>query len=81
MSVILTQYNINYIDILPSPGFKFIGGLYKMFYEARAERGLLTNQEDTIPDPSDSIGPSKMYILEKHILGNQILTLGFCDFL
>ena len=30
-----------------------------------AERGLLTNLEDTIPGPVNSIGALEMYILEK----------------
>ena len=38
-------------------------------YQARAKLGLLTNEEDTIPGPSDSIGAPKMYIFEKRILG------------
>ena len=38
-------------------------------YQARAKRGLLTNKEDSIPGPVDSIGAPKMYILEKRILG------------
>ena len=38
-------------------------------YQARAEREILTNKEDTIRGPSDSIGALKMYILEKRILG------------
>ena len=46
-------------------------------YQARAERGLLTNEEDTIPVPSDSIGAPKIYIKKKRILGTQILMLGF----
>ena len=50
-------------------------------YQARAKRGLFTNWEDTIPGPSDSIGASKMYILEKGILGNKVLMLRFLCFL
>ena len=46
-------------------------------YQARAERGLFTNKEDTIPGPSDSIGAPKMYILEKGIFGTQVSILGF----
>ena len=38
-------------------------------YQARGERGLLTNKEDTIPGPSDSIGAPKMYILDQRNLG------------
>ena len=40
----------------------------------QAKPGFLTN---TIPGSSDSIGASKMYILEKRILGTQISMLGF----
>ena len=46
---------------------------------ARAKLGLLTHSEDTIPTPVDSIKAPKMYILEKRILGTQILMLGFVD--
>ena len=38
---------------------------------ARAKLGLLTNKEDTIPGPVDSIGVPKRYILGKRILGTQ----------
>ena len=34
-------------------------------YQARAERGLLTNKEGNILSPSSSIGAPNMYILEK----------------
>ena len=44
---------------------------------ARAERGLLTNLEDTIPGPSDSIVALKMYILEKRNLGPTFQCLDF----
>ena len=47
----------------------------------RAKPGLLTNQEDTIPGPVNSIGALKMLFLGKHILGTQILTLGFYNYL
>ena len=43
---------------------------YHIFYQARAERGLFTNYEDTVPGPSDSIGAPKMYISEKGFLEN-----------
>ena len=48
-------------------------------YQARAERGLLTNRKYTTPGPSHSIEAPKMYILGKHILGTQILMLRFVD--
>ena len=49
-------------------------------HQARAERGLFTNKEDTIPGPSDSIGAPKMYILDKRNFGTQISMLGFLFF-
>ena len=44
---------------------------------ARAKLGILTNQEDIITGPVNSIGAPKMYIFGKHILGTSILKLGF----
>ena len=41
---------------------------------------ILSNQENTIPGTSDSIGTTKMYIWEKRTLGTQILLLGFFYF-
>ena len=46
-------------------------------YQARVELGLLTNQWDTLPGPVNSITAQKINILVKHILGTQILRLGF----
>ena len=43
---------------------------------ARAEIWLLKNLEDAIPEPADL-----MYILGRRILGTQILTVEFFEFL
>ena len=59
----------NSTKILPLPHFHS--------YQARAERGLFTNKEDTIPGPSASIGAPKMYILEKRNFWTRISMLRF----
>ena len=51
--------------------------IIKYYYQARAERGILTKLENSIPGQVDSIGALKMYILEKRILGTQISMLKF----
>ena len=43
--------------------------IVKSIYQARSNLGLLANQDETIPVPSDSIWAPKMYILGYPILG------------
>ena len=49
-------------------------------YQARAERGLLMNKEDTSTWPFNSIGSPKMYICWKRILWNQVWCSTFIFF-